>query len=150
MMEENNDIFLAGGDALVYLAESMQKQYSRKFIWGHPFGTYVSYDRFFNSPLPYAPLHILYDSPPFPQFCSYLMGSLCLNQKRNNNIRISYSPKYKHSEKNKLFRSHTRPKILHLISVTLSHINDIIIVHFKPYSSQCFPALSKSFLATKE
>ena len=28
MMEENNDIFLAGGDALVYLAEAMDKKYS--------------------------------------------------------------------------------------------------------------------------
>ena len=28
MMEENNDIFLAGGDALVYLAGPMDKKYS--------------------------------------------------------------------------------------------------------------------------
>ena len=28
MMEENNDIFLAGGDVLVYLAEQMHKKYS--------------------------------------------------------------------------------------------------------------------------
>ena len=28
MMEENNDIFLAGGDALVYLAKAMHKKYS--------------------------------------------------------------------------------------------------------------------------
>ena len=27
-MEENNDIFLAGGDALVYLAKAMYKKYS--------------------------------------------------------------------------------------------------------------------------
>ena len=27
-MEENNDIFLVGGDALVYLAESTHKKYS--------------------------------------------------------------------------------------------------------------------------
>ena len=40
MMEENSDIFLAGGDALVYLAE--HKEYFTKFVWGHPFGTYVS------------------------------------------------------------------------------------------------------------
>ena len=51
-MEESNDIFLAGGDALVYLAEPMRKKYSTKLFWGNPFSTYVSYDRFFNSPLP--------------------------------------------------------------------------------------------------
>ena len=44
-LEENNDIFLAGGDALVYLAEPMHKKYSTKFVWGHPFSTHVSYDR---------------------------------------------------------------------------------------------------------
>ena len=102
-MEENNDIFLAGGDALVHLAKSMQKRYFWKFIWAHLFSTYVSYDRFFNSLLPYAPLHILCDSPPFPQLRSYLMDSLFLNQNRNSNIRISYSPKYKHSKKKKVF-----------------------------------------------
>ena len=45
MMEENNEIFVAGGDALVYLAEPMHKKYSTTFVWGHPFSTYVSYDR---------------------------------------------------------------------------------------------------------
>ena len=42
MMEENNDIFLAGGDALVYLARPMHKKYSTTFVWGHSFSTYVS------------------------------------------------------------------------------------------------------------
>ena len=31
MMEENNDIFLAGGDALVYLTGPMHKKYSTIF-----------------------------------------------------------------------------------------------------------------------
>ena len=31
MMEENNDIFLAGNDALVYLAGPMHKKYSTSF-----------------------------------------------------------------------------------------------------------------------
>ena len=31
-MEENNNIFLAGGDALVYLAEPMYKKYSTNFV----------------------------------------------------------------------------------------------------------------------
>ena len=42
MMEENNDIFLASGDALLYLAGPMHKKYSAKFIWDHPFSKYVS------------------------------------------------------------------------------------------------------------
>ena len=36
-MEENNDIFPAGGDALVYLAVPKHKKYSTKFAWGRPF-----------------------------------------------------------------------------------------------------------------
>ena len=52
MMGETNDIFLVAGDALVYLTEPMHKKYSTKLFWGNPFSTYVSYDRFFNSPLP--------------------------------------------------------------------------------------------------
>ena len=34
-LEENSDIFLAGGDALVFLAEPMHKKYSTTFVWGH-------------------------------------------------------------------------------------------------------------------
>ena len=101
MMEENNDIFLAGGDALVYLAEPTHKKYSATFVCVHPFSTYVSYDQFFNSLPLYASLHILDDSPQ-PQFLhlrTYLMDGLFLNQKTNKNIRISYSLKYKHPNK---------------------------------------------------
>ena len=42
MMEENSDILLAGGDALVYLAVPVHKKYSTTFVWGHPFRMYVS------------------------------------------------------------------------------------------------------------
>ena len=49
MMEENNDIFLAEGDVLVYLAGPVHKKYSTTFAWGNPFRTYVFYDRFFNT-----------------------------------------------------------------------------------------------------
>ena len=45
MMEENNDIFLAGGDALVYLAEPVHKKNSTTFVCGHLFSTCVSYDQ---------------------------------------------------------------------------------------------------------
>ena len=51
MMEEHNDIFLAGRDALVYLAGLMHKKYSATFVWDHPFSTHVSFDRLFK-PLP--------------------------------------------------------------------------------------------------
>ena len=42
MMEENNDIFLASGDALVYLAVPVHKKYFTTFVWGHPFSVFVS------------------------------------------------------------------------------------------------------------
>ena len=41
MMEENNDISLIGGLALVYLTGPMHKKYSTTFLWGHPFSKYV-------------------------------------------------------------------------------------------------------------
>ena len=41
MVEENNDISFACGDALVYLAESVRKKCFTIFVWGHPFSTYV-------------------------------------------------------------------------------------------------------------
>ena len=44
-LEENNDIFLADGDAIVYLAKPMHKKYSTTFAWGHSFSTYISYDQ---------------------------------------------------------------------------------------------------------
>ena len=42
MMKENNDIFFAASDALVYLVIPMHQKYSTTFAWGHPFSTYVS------------------------------------------------------------------------------------------------------------
>ena len=46
-MEENKDILFAGGDDLVYLTGPVHKEYSTTFVWGHPFSTYVCYDRFY-------------------------------------------------------------------------------------------------------
>ena len=43
MIEENN-IFLAGSDALVYLAEPVHKKYLTKLFCANSFSTYVSYD----------------------------------------------------------------------------------------------------------
>ena len=37
MVEENKDIFFAGGDALLYLAIPVHKKYSATFVWDHPF-----------------------------------------------------------------------------------------------------------------
>ena len=102
-MEENNNIFLAGGDVLVYLAEPMHKKCSTKFVWGHPFSIYVSYDEFFILPFPSTHLHTFWMTPSFPLSRTYLMDGLFLNQKTNKNIRISYSQKYKHSIKNILY-----------------------------------------------
>ena len=48
LIEGNNDIFLAGDDALGYLAGPMHKKYSMAFIWGYPLGTSESYDQFFD------------------------------------------------------------------------------------------------------
>ena len=42
MIEENNNIFFAGVDALVYLAIPMNKKYSTTFVWDHQFSTYIS------------------------------------------------------------------------------------------------------------
>ena len=76
---------------------------------------HVSYDQFFNSPPPASTC--TYFSWPL------LHSPICVR---------TYSLKYKHSTKSEFFKSHTSPKIL------LSHINDIIIVHFKSQLSQCF------------
>ena len=73
MMEENNDVFLAGGDALVYFAEPMHKKYST-FVCGHPFTTYVSYDRLFNLLPLYTPVHILDDPTSIPLVAYLLHG----------------------------------------------------------------------------
>ena len=41
-MAENNNIFFAGGDALVYLAVPVHKKYFATLVWGYPFSSYVS------------------------------------------------------------------------------------------------------------
>ena len=58
---------------------------------GHPFSSYVSYDRFFNPLFQYASVHILDDPYSFPQLRTYLMDGLFLNQTTNKYIRISCS-----------------------------------------------------------
>ena len=51
MMEENNDTFLAGGDALAYLAGPMHKKYSQHLLEAmHLVSTYLRTD--FSTPSP--------------------------------------------------------------------------------------------------
>ena len=47
IMEENSDIFVAGGDALVHLAGTMHAKYFTTFVWGYQFSAYIFYDRSF-------------------------------------------------------------------------------------------------------
>ena len=44
----NKNIFFANDDALGYLTGPMHKKYSITFIWGYPFSTCGSYERFFD------------------------------------------------------------------------------------------------------
>ena len=63
-MEEYSDIFLAGGDALVYLAEPIHQKHSKKCVWNHPFSTYVSsYDQFFNRLFPCKHMYVFRVTP---------------------------------------------------------------------------------------
>ena len=57
-----------------------------------------THEAWYLSPL-YAPVHISNEPPRFLQLRTYLMDGLFLSQITNNNIRVSYSLKYKHSEK---------------------------------------------------
>ena len=50
-MEENKDIFLGSGDALLYLTGPVYKKYFTKFFWCYPFNTYLMTD-FSTLPLP--------------------------------------------------------------------------------------------------
>ena len=81
MMEENNNIFLTGSDALVYLAKPMYKKYFTKFVCGHPFSTCVSHDQFFSSHSLYVPVHILDPSSISP--VAYVFNRCPIFQPKN-------------------------------------------------------------------
>ena len=87
MMEENNNIFLAGGNALLYLAKPVHEKYSTTFVWGHPFSRYVSYDQFFNSSPPVHTCTQFDDPSPFPQLRTYLARSITRNSRNRRNPR---------------------------------------------------------------
>ena len=81
-MEENNDIFLAVGDALVYLTEPFHNKYSTNFAWGHPFSKNVSYDRFFNSSRPVRTCTHFGFSPSIP--VAYVLNGWPISQPKKN------------------------------------------------------------------
>ena len=80
--ERKQDIFLASGDALVYLAKPVHKKYSTKLFWGNPFSTYVSYGQFFNSPPPVRTCTHFWWPPPIPQVV-YLRNGWLISQPKN-------------------------------------------------------------------
>ena len=65
MMEENNEVFLAGGDALVYLAEPIHKKYSATFASSDPFSTYP----IFQPPSPCTYMYTFYMTPRHSPSC---------------------------------------------------------------------------------
>ena len=75
----------------------MLKKCSINLVWGHPFSTYVSYDRFFNPHPLYELLHNL-DDPPSNSPVVYVLNGWHIYQPKNI-YRISYSLKYKYLEK---------------------------------------------------
>ena len=81
-MEENNDIFLTGGDALEHLAEPIHKKYSTKLFLGNRFGTHVSYDRLFNSPPTVHTCTIFDDLPFIPPVVYVINGWSYLSTKK--------------------------------------------------------------------
>ena len=79
MMEENN-ISLASGDALVYMAEPIHKNIPQHlFVAIHLVRTYLMTN--FSDPFPCTHLYIFWmtSPPPFPQLHTYLTGGPFLN-----------------------------------------------------------------------
>ena len=73
-MEGSNDIFLAGDNALGYLARPMHKKYSMTFIWGYLFSTCGSYDQFFDPPHIPPSVHMYAFRVPSP--LAYVISSI--------------------------------------------------------------------------
>ena len=78
----------------------------------------------------YAHVHILDDPPPFLQLRSYLMDDLSLNQKTNN-IRISYSLKYKHSKKEYILYEKIKSK--NQMGAIFAKKNSCLVARIVPY-----------------
>ena len=137
-MEEYNDIFLAGGDALVYLTEPMRKKYSTKLVWGHPFSTYIFYDLFFNSPFPVRTCkHLGWPPRPFPQLRMYLMVAYFSTKKQ---ITFHYRLHWDINIRKKNISLRAIPVQRYCSSSQSLYLTLMacIITHFKSYLSQCF------------
>ena len=98
-MEENNDDCRTVGDALVYLAGPTHKKYSTTFVWGHPFSTYVSQDRFFNPPSPLYALRVTVTAVELFQKIllntmahrKYVLNNMTQKLQVNKNTNIKYN-----------------------------------------------------------
>ena len=122
MMEGNSNIFLAGGDALVYLTGSIYKMYSTIFVQGYPFSTYVCQDQFFTPPpLPPSLVSIFTHLQQLllQQGCSkkfnrtYVLNNMTQMLQVNQNSNVKYNDvKMKHSTqvKNKCIKMVTCSK----------------------------------------
>ena len=81
MMEKNNNVFLAGGDALLYFAEPMYKKYSTLFAAIHLLRTYLIAD--FLTPFPlYTSVHMLDDPASIPPI-AYVLNGWPMSQLKN-------------------------------------------------------------------
>ena len=82
MIKENNDLFLADGDALGYLAKPVHKKYSTKLFWAiHLVRTYLLTEFLTALPL-HAPLHIFDDLPSIPP-AAYVLNGCPISQPKN-------------------------------------------------------------------
>ena len=72
IMEENSDIFVAGGDALVHLAGTMHAKYFTTFVWGYQFSAYIFHYRSFTPTPPTPPTSVLPSLLTLVHICKYL------------------------------------------------------------------------------
>ena len=82
-MEENNDIFLAGGDALVYLAKPMHKNIPQHlFVAIHLVRTYLMTN--FQPPPPSPSMHLYtFWMTPFILPIAYVLNGWRISQPKN-------------------------------------------------------------------
>ena len=69
-----------------------------------------THETWYASPIVCTCKHFGWPPPLFLHLCTYFMDGLFFNQKSNNNIRIWYSLKYKHSKKEYLLYEKIKSK----------------------------------------
>ena len=124
LMEENNDIFLGDGNALVYLAGPIRNKYFTTIVSGYPFSTYVSYDRIFNPtplpPRPFIPCTHMYSFRVIPfcvrDFIDLILSSPILTRLVCHSFLILFYLK------NFFFLSQTLTTFWHLIQLTVAYL----------------------------